>query len=691
MTSTTSSKFARTTWLKKHGIERDPFQPKSFHADGDRFLSNPVTFVDPPYYEGIRGTPDNPGFNFIFGYKGSGKSSLRRNIKRELDDHLRKPMPIGPKVLAVEYIGHGYGSAGTDFVFHSKRIATRILQEAAKLGSRVDCRTENLEGINLLQEVIACCCALEEVDYIYLLVDNVDSQGDESTRKCYHKIKSLVCNTMILSLEKLTVKYFLPIEFSKLSDHGMPIGFGGNPHHVMLGWNEQQLTQLLHQRLEASVGRTEANTGLPILARLCDDQDSDTIENELIQFGLSHDQPRAMLWLGYHLLDKHFKHLDGSERRRRVDELIQLETLKTAKRHMNTHEHVSVQTLKEPVLLRYLHISDLHLRYEYAESKAISSDGLFQDVITRSLLKAIKKEINKSAQPFDFVVITGDLAYSGKAEEYQVVENFCEKLLEITKLSKDDLFIVPGNHDVDRRFVNVDHHMKWLYSFEDQKEIADILTYGIALDELMKKFENFNAFANRAMGRSLFATDKYFYTDSLLVQRQGTDFQIHFLGLNSAIFAGYDGDDEQRLALGTQQVENALRQLDENGNLVIALFHHPFECFHESELVNQNRLKHGADLLLHGHLHRPLNAVTRDAAGDVVIIGAGASYETRESENSFNIVEIDLLSGKGEVCFFKYLKDHGAWVENCDVNPYNSEGKFRFTIEEIKNQEESHG
>jgi hypothetical protein len=43
------------------------------------------------------------------------------------------------------------------------------------------------------------------------------------------------------------------------------------------------------------------------------------------------------------------------------------------------------------------------------------------------------------------------LAFSGKQEEYKAAKGeFLERLLEATGLNPDQLFIVPGNHDLNR-------------------------------------------------------------------------------------------------------------------------------------------------------------------------------------------------------------------------------------------------
>ncbi|MBN2443825.1 MAG: metallophosphoesterase [Spirochaetales bacterium] len=74
--------------------------------------------------------------------------------------------------------------------------------------------------------------------------------------------------------------------------------------------------------------------------------------------------------------------------------------------------------------LRILHISDLH--FKTAGADPAKSFGA--DVVTASMIAEITAIMEKGGI-FDFIVITGDLAFSGQKEQYKVAEIFCQKLL----------------------------------------------------------------------------------------------------------------------------------------------------------------------------------------------------------------------------------------------------------------------
>jgi 3',5'-cyclic AMP phosphodiesterase CpdA len=91
--------------------------------------------------------------------------------------------------------------------------------------------------------------------------------------------------------------------------------------------------------------------------------------------------------------------------------------------------------------ITWLHISDIHLK---------AGASYDRDVVLRSLLSSLKEFGKRDLSP-DVIFITGDLAFSGVEDEYTVADQFLDDLLKATNLGRDRIFVVPGNHDVDRK------------------------------------------------------------------------------------------------------------------------------------------------------------------------------------------------------------------------------------------------
>ena len=64
--------------------------------------------------------------------------------------------------------------------------------------------------------------------------------------------------------------------------------------------------------------------------------------------------------------------------------------------------------------LSWLHISDLHLRV---------SEAWHHDIVLRAICESVER-LGKEGTKLDFILVTGDLAFSGAAEEYTLVADF---------------------------------------------------------------------------------------------------------------------------------------------------------------------------------------------------------------------------------------------------------------------------
>ena len=328
------------------------------------------------------------------------------------------------------------------------------------------------------------------------------------------------------------------------------------------------------------------------------------------------------------------------------------------------------------MIVRFLHLSDFHLKGEGDPVNEFK-----QDMVTRSLAEKVES-LAAQGETFDFVVVTGDLAYGGKEADYAVAKVMCERILKAARLENkpERLFLVPGNHDVDRDAINEFYLVH--YQCETQDEFHGKVAKPVFFTNLMEKFAAYHRFAEEATKTKRYDGKSFHYAETLRLERGGDSsaVNIRMLGLNSAILAGYNGDDDRKLALGLFQVQNALDAREGPAELTVAFFHHPFSCHHGFDGVSRNRLADKADLILFGHRHKPENFFRKDDAGSAAYVGAGACYGTRESENAFDVVEIDLTRREGRVQFYEYVPDHQAWSINAKANPKDKYGVFRFDL-----------
>jgi 3',5'-cyclic AMP phosphodiesterase CpdA len=121
--------------------------------------------------------------------------------------------------------------------------------------------------------------------------------------------------------------------------------------------------------------------------------------------------------------------------------------------------------------LEILHISDLHIS---------TMDTFGREKALGALVDRVKKDRKKGLLP-EIVVVTGDIATTGRKEEYALAKTFFNDLLAALELAPDRLFVVPGNHDVNRKAYRpkdipaYENMTELNHELEDQDYRADLL------------------------------------------------------------------------------------------------------------------------------------------------------------------------------------------------------------------------
>ena len=309
--------------------------------------------------------------------------------------------------------------------------------------------------------------------------------------------------------------------------------------------------------------------------------------------------------------------------------------------------------------LTWLHLSDWHQK----EKKEKDFD---RQVVLDALIKDIKnrKAISQDLEKIDFIVFSGDVAFSGKPEEYNAAkEEFFDPLLKACNLSPENLFIVPGNHDLDRAKFGL-LPAPLLRPLESNTEAKDWLFDSEKRSEAMKPLKAFTSFVGNYTKQ-----ENSDYANIRKLEIDGK--KIALVGFNSAWMCGRrknskdEIDDKGVVVVGEPQIHDPLEDISEF-DIKIAVLHHPFEWladFESSQIMS--RLMKGCDFILRGHQHEPQVAVIRSTLGDCVVIPAGACYDRRTYANAYNFVHLDFKSGK-RVVFLRCWNWRDKWREDID-------------------------
>lgn len=225
-----------------------------------------------------------------------------------------------------------------------------------------------------------------------------------------------------------------------------------------------------------------------------------------------------------------------------------------------------------------LHLSDMH----FEKRSDVSKDNV------NGIIRAIKKVGGFASV---LIVVSGDVAFSGKVMEYNVAYNFFSQLKNKIKQEFDvgdvHFCIVPGNHDVDYDKGELKHY--------DLEEIFKEKKQDNALED---EFRKMNAFYNHANGMHCFS-DK-----NSLVCVKKFSLQGKTITFNLINTAAYSSNEEDQGMHYLPQVDLNKLENNEKSDYIFTVMHHPHHWFNalmKKEL--ERKIYEKSDVIFVGHEH----------------------------------------------------------------------------------------
>ncbi|HZF11210.1 MAG TPA: metallophosphoesterase [Thermoanaerobaculia bacterium] len=338
--------------------------------------------------------------------------------------------------------------------------------------------------------------------------------------------------------------------------------------------------------------------------------------------------------------------------------------------------------------LRLLHVSDLHERGS-REQEPWRRRRVLGEAWDRNLAELLQDG------PIDLVCFTGDAADWGLREEYEKAGEFLHALLERLHLTPDRLFVIPGNHDIERPV----HEATWKRLREvgpqvDELGLARWLAGGPPplgveagwRDEILARQSGYRHWVREVLGRPELDPERsphgrLGYRATL--EMPGWGFPIHLIGFDTAWLCG-DDHDAGKLRLTDSQVLSLTNdaQGDPLPGLRLVLMHHPFGELADGAACR--RLLHGrADLVLRGHLHETEVETWVDPDRKVRQLAAGCLYEGHRADCYPNACQVCTLTldAQGHVLQadlrFRSFAKRGHWFD--DDSLYNDSRGGRLT------------
>jgi 3',5'-cyclic AMP phosphodiesterase CpdA len=284
----------------------------------------------------------------------------------------------------------------------------------------------------------------------------------------------------------------------------------------------------------------------------------------------------------------------------------------------------------------WLHVSDFHFK---------TGDAYDQDVVLRALVRSVAEFRRVGRQP-DLIFATGDVAHSGQESEYQAATKFFDALCAAAGVDKRRLYVVPGNHDVDRAL-----GVGLARTMGAPEEADAYFGPSVPKPHITQKQRAFQQWYDQYFD-GIRTFPKTSTCGPLEVVKIGS-LTIGILPVNSALFCQGD-DDHAKLWIGRRCLDTAVEDLSKLGSaLKIALLHHPLDWLHEAERSNvRTALQSNVDIILRGHLHETDVEAVAGVMSNVLHMAAGAAYQTRRWPN--RALYASVQDGKIEVFPIRY-------------------------------------
>ncbi|NFO58523.1 metallophosphoesterase [Clostridium botulinum] len=281
----------------------------------------------------------------------------------------------------------------------------------------------------------------------------------------------------------------------------------------------------------------------------------------------------------------------------------------------------------DEIKIGIIHLSDIHLKTD-------------TDKITKKMNFLVDALKNKCIElEYILIIITGDIAFSGKNEEYEIAYCIISDLKnELEKYIKKDIDILfaPGNHDC---------------NFEENNSVRDTVIKSILREEIIDDdkikvccsiqnnyFKFIKNFENKNL--EVIFQDKLISINKYSIREK----YIYFIMLNTAWLSGIN-EEYGRIYFPVDIYKDKLEQC--NDGITITFFHHPTKwCHPDAANYLDDKIECISDFILQGHEH--VNSEYTKITNDnkvVYIKGAALQESSDQDESSFNTVVINYSTG----------------------------------------------
>lgn len=300
--------------------------------------------------------------------------------------------------------------------------------------------------------------------------------------------------------------------------------------------------------------------------------------------------------------------------------------------------------------MRIVHISDMHV------------DGWDQRL--KDEVNALAADIKDNFSEVECVVITGDLTFSGKASQFEVVAKHILPILQnSTHVAPRKIVIVPGNHDVNREAAR-QIERSCVEDLHNGKVSAEKVVLEMMLSAAQNEYSEFLRKTKVMKGAK---EENGFRTFDMVVPRSQIG-KVSFACFNTA-WSCLEDAKKGEIFITQKQLDFARNNITDEG-LKIAVLHHDLEWLHDSESGIGRQMKSDFDIMLMGHIHRESTVLQISPDSQVLqLTGTAFSNDNDADYKGYNVYDINPIDSNVTVYYRKYVEKKRWFVSYNDLYP----------------------
>ena len=296
-----------------------------------------------------------------------------------------------------------------------------------------------------------------------------------------------------------------------------------------------------------------------------------------------------------------------------------------------------------------LHISDIHAQEKNKKKLSLLKELLLRDATDLQVL--YNTEIKA-------ICITGDLINSGDLSETEldlVLSELIIPLMQGLGLTEDNIFVVPGNHEV-RRSQIVEYVESGLAStLASEEAIESFLDSDTS--EAMRRIHYFDeSFSSQFGGQSVYS-DSICHTHILNLE----NLKIGIACINSSWRSTGIGKAEKgKMVVGQKTIIDSFESIKDT-DIKVCLMHHPLDWLVDEDKSAIEKCISCYDIVLNGHIHESDAKMWTSFNGQSLFNTCGKLDDSNDFYNGYALISIEPFSKLCDVILRQYM----GFPRNC--------------------------